>query len=316
MRIASLLPAATEMVCALGRKADLVGISHECDFPGGWGNLPKLTRARQKMPESSAAIDQTVRESLKTALSLYEVDVERLAKVKPDIVITQDLCHVCAVSVDDVRAALRELSHQGTQLLSLKPAVLADIWGDIRRVADAIGVPEAGEALAAALQERAKTISQRAAALSSRPRVLSIEWLDPVMVGGLWMPEMIEMAGGTPLVTKPGDPAPTLTSEELTALDPEVVLIKPCGFGLDRAIQEIALLPRVLPWKSWKAVRKGRVFVADGNAFFNRPGPRIVESLEILAACAHLQEFGDWSLRHSDSVCRIDADLHRRSFGR
>jgi iron complex transport system substrate-binding protein len=312
-RVASLLPSATEIVCALGAEADLVGVSHECDFPVSVRRLPALTRARLQPVRESRAIDADVRSVLQQALAVYEIEVARLEAARPDIIVTQDLCDVCAVSFSDVCAATATLVHQPTQIVNLHPMRLDDIWDDVLRVADALARTSKGTDVVAELQRRASEITRRSAALAKRPRVVSIEWLDPVMVGGMWMPELIERAGGVPLGPAPGDHAPTLTRDALLGLMPDVVLINPCGFPLDRTIDEISLLRTALPWDAWPAVINGRVYVVDGNAYFNRPGPRIVESLEILAACLHPDAFEDFRQKHAGSVIRVDEKLNQHT---
>jgi iron complex transport system substrate-binding protein len=309
VRIVSLLPSATEIVCALGAGDKLVGRSHECDFPPGIEKLPVLTSARIGPLPSSRAIDCAVREVLRYALAIYEINVEQLREARPDVIVTQDLCDVCAVSLDDVRAAVLRLARTDVKIVNLHPTRLDDIWADIERVADALGRAEVGRRVVAGLKERVASIAPRAARTPDRPTVLTIEWIDPVMIGGMWMPELVTIAGGAALVTKPGQHAPTLTTEQLATLDPDVVLVKPCGFVLERTLSELHGLRDTLPWDSWQAVAEGRVYVADGNAFFNRPGPRIVESLEILAACVHPDAFGDFAGRHAESVVRIAQDL-------
>ncbi len=313
-RVASLLPSATEIVCAVGAEADLVGISHECDFPESVRHLPALTRARLQPVRTSREIDREVRSVLQDALAVYEIELARLEAARPDVIVTQDLCDVCAVSFTDVCAATAALVHQPIRIVNLHPTRLDDIWADIGRVGEALGREAQGTAVMTELQERCAEITRRTLARAETPRVVSIEWLDPVMLGGMWMTELIEQAGGVPLVTRPGDHAPTLTRDALLALTPDVVLIKPCGFPLHRTIEELSLLPTSLPWESWRAVQEGRVYVADGNAYFNRPGPRIVESLEILAACLHPEMFEDLRSKHGDSVIRLDADLKQRLF--
>lgn len=309
MRIASLLPAATELVAAVGALDELVGVSHECDFPRGVDGLPVLTRPRREFPTASGAIDRAVRDVLADALTVYALDVERLRAVEPDVIVTQDLCDVCAVSLDQVRAALESLECGDVQLVSCKPTRLTHVWEDVRRVGTAVGRADEGEEAALALERRMADLAVRTRVLGHRPTVLTIEWLDPVMVGGTWMPELIGAAGGRPLVARPGEHAPTLSRDELAALDPDVVLIKPCGFDLERTEAELALVTETLPWDSWRAVERGRVYLADGNAYFNRPGPRLVESAEILAACAHPSAMVDLAERHRDSVRRISRDL-------
>ncbi len=316
MRVASLLPSATEMVCAVGAREELVGVSHECDHPPGVDKLPILTRTRRAMPVASGEIDRTVREILRDTLSVYEIEVDRLRDAAPDVIVTQDLCDVCAVSLGDVQRALTELARQDVELVSCTPTRLQDVWQDIRRVGHAVGHGDEGEQVATQLERRTAALGEQTAGLGRRPSVLTIEWLDPVMVGGTWMPELVELAGGTPLVTTPGQHAPTLGPAELAALDPDVVLIKPCGFDLDRTASELELLRSGLPWERWTAVRAGRVFIADGNAYFNRPGPRLVESLEILAACIHPDAFGELSQRHASAVQRVTPELELEPLGR
>ena len=313
-RVASLLPSATEIVCAVGAEAHLVGISHECDFPESVRHLPALTRARLRPVRTSREIDGEVRSVLQDALAVYEIELERLEEARPDVIVTQDLCDVCAVSFNDVCAATATLVHRDIRIVNLHPTRLDDIWADIARVADALGRTAEGAAVVRELVARTAEITQRSATGADRPRVVSIEWLDPVMLGGMWMPELIERGGGIPLVTRPGDHAPTLTRDALLRLAPDVVLIKPCGFPLSRTIEELSLVRTSLPWESWRAVQEGRVYVADGNAYFNRPGPRIVESLEILAACLHPEAFEDFRAKHRDSVIRLDRDLKQYTF--
>ena len=309
-RIVSLLPSATEIVCALGARPELVGVSHECDFPADVSGLPVLTRAKFRKASSSAAIDRAVRDVVRDALAVYDVDIEQLAALAPDVIVTQDLCDVCAVSIHDVRAAVARLAHRDSiDVVSLSPTCLDDVLVDIERTAVALGRPADGARVVSDARARIESVQQRAHAASTRPSVLSIEWLEPVMIGGMWMPELITLAGGTPLVTQPRDHAPTLSRADLEELDPEVVLIKPCGFPLDESLRELDVLPRVLPWSHWKAVANGNVFLADGNAYFNRPGPRIVDSLEILAACVHPAELPELRARYASAVRRVRADL-------
>ena len=310
LRVASLLPSATEIVCALGARDRLVGVSHECDFPAGVEGLPALTRARLRPVTRSRDIDAEVRGILQDALAVYEIELDRLAAARPDLIVTQDLCDVCAVSLDDVRAAVATLARrEDIRIVNLHPMRLGDVWADIARVAAALARPDEGTRVVKALCARVAEIEARSAGCRGRPRVLSIEWIDPVMIGGMWMPELIALAGGVPLVTRPGDHAPTLTREALAALAPDVVLVKPCGFPLDRTLAELHVLSASLPWGEWAAVREGRVYVGDGNAYFNRPGPRLVESLEILAACIHPEAFADFRRAHRGSVVRVERDL-------
>ena len=308
-RIVSLLPSATEIVCALGARDELAGVSHECDYPAGVSSLPVLTRARE-LGGTSAAIDGAVRGILESALAIYDIELERLREVAPDVIVTQDLCDVCAVSLDDVRSAVMRLARQDVNIVNLHPTRLSDIWADVVRVGEAIGREREAATLVATCQGRIERIAERARrarGARAAPRVLTIEWIAPVMIGGLWMPELVRAAGGEPLVTDTGEHAPTLSLEALEQLDPDVVVVKPCGFGLARTLEEVPALATALPWARWRAVREGRVYLADGNAFFNRPGPRIVESLEILAACLYPHELADLASTHATSMLQVQA---------
>jgi iron complex transport system substrate-binding protein len=304
VRIVSLLPSATEIVCALGAADQLVGISHECDFPEAIRDRAVLTRARIDSHGSSRAIDAAVRAVIAGALSIYDVDADRLAELAPDLIVTQDLCEVCAVSLDDVRAAVARLAHRrDIAIVALQPTRLDHVLGDVERVAAAIGAPARGAAVRAELARRIAAIAARAARTTDtrRPRVVSLEWIDPVMLGGTWMPELIALAGGEPVGAAAGEPAPTLAPEQLAALAPDVVVVKPCGFSLPRALAERAVIERAV------AACPGppRVYVTDGNAYFNRPGPRLVESLEIMAACIDPGGFADLARTHAAAICRL-----------
>jgi len=302
MRIVSLLPSATEIVCLLGAEAELVGISHECDFPAAIRDRRVLTRSRIDVSGSSRAIDAAVRDVITNALSIYAVDDAALGELAPDVIVTQDLCEVCAVSLDDVRAAVARLAHRDdVRIVSLSPTRLADVLGDIDRVADAIGRREQAIAVRRVLEQRIATIADRAVGARSRPRVVSLEWIDPLMIGGTWMPELIELAGGSAIGASAGAPAPTIEPAQLATLAPEVVVIKPCGFTLARTLDERAVIERNV----LAHARTARVYVTDGNAFFNRPGPRLVESLEIMAACVHPTRFADFAAKHASAIVAL-----------
>lgn len=299
MRIVSLLPSATEIVCALGATADLVGISHECDYPPEIRDRAVLTRSRIDVGGSSHDIDVAVRGVIRDALSIYAIDDARLAELAPDVIITQDLCEVCAVSLDDVRAAVARLAHRASvDIVSLRPTRLEHVMGDIERVAAALG--RDGASVRCQLEARVQAIAVRAAKAHSRPRVVTLEWIEPMMIGGTWMPELVELAGGEAIGARAGEPAPTIDVAALRAMAPEVVVVKPCGFTIERSREELDVIRRnVLD------VVDARVYLTDGNAFFNRPGPRLVESLEIMAACVHPDLFGDFAEAHATAIVRL-----------
>ncbi len=307
-RVATFLASATELVCALGMRERLVGISHECDFPTtrsgadaipGIEMLPRLTRARISAPTCRQIHDQVER-LVSQAMALYEVDLEALKAASPDILITQDLCEVCAVTLDDVRRAASTVLEKQVTILSLAPKRLEDIWQDLIRVGEALGLRMTAEAVANGFRSRIARTAKRAEALA-RPRVLAVEWLDPVMVGGLWMPELIELAGGIPLVGVAGEKGVILPDAEGGAdVDPDVVILKPCGYPLSQTLAEVDAIAALRA--RWPMAR---FYAADGNAYFNRSGPRLVESLEILAACLHPEAMADLALRHKDAFCAL-----------
>jgi iron complex transport system substrate-binding protein len=269
----------------------LVGRSHECDYPLSVADVPVMTRARFTLGTSSE-IDAMARATLADATSIFEIDAAKLAAAQPDVIITQDLCDLCAVSIDDVRATVARMSRRDdVRLVNLGPLRLADVFCDVKRTADALGRHDAGVALVERLEARVRDISAIARSAAQRPKVLALDWIDPLMVAGLWMPELVELAGGTPLLAKAAQPGRTLDARDLAAVDPDVVFVAACGFDVARTLEEADVLRARLP-SHWRAVRSNRVYVADGNAFFNRPGPRLVESLEILASTIHPHAFG------------------------
>jgi iron complex transport system substrate-binding protein len=290
-RIISLIASATEIVCALGLKGQLVGRSHECDFPPTVKELPQCTSPKFNVEGTSYEIDQRVKAVLQEALSVYRVDADLLESLQPTHVITQSQCEVCAVSLKDVEQAVCEFTSSQPKVVSLEPNALADIWQDIQRVADALGIQEQGKALNKDLQNRMQAICERADTLTAKPRVALIEWIEPLMAAGNWMPELVEMAGGENLFGEAGKHSPWMTWEELVASNPDILIVTPCGFDITRTLEEMSLLSQKPEWSELKAVQESRVFVADGNQYFNRPGPRVVESLEILAELFHPNDF-------------------------
>jgi iron complex transport system substrate-binding protein len=290
-RVVSLIASATEIVCALGEEAALVGRSHECDWPPSVRRLPAVSRPAFATGGSSRAVDLALKDRLRRALSIYEVDAALLKRLKPDLIVTQTQCVVCAVSPADVERAACELADRDARVLALEPAGLEDVWADIGRVAEALGVAARGETLVAGLRARVADIERRAAALGTRPRVGFVEWIDPLMAAGNWTPELVAAAGGVSLFGVPRAHSPGLSWEALREADPDVLVVSPCGFGLARTLQEMPALASREGWGGLRAVAAGRVYLADGNAFFHRPGPRLVESLEILAELLHPDAF-------------------------
>lgn len=291
MRIVSLIASATEIVHALGFGDALVGRSHECDFPPSVTALPRLTEPKFPVEGSSYDIDQRVKAILQEGLSVYRVDAAALAALRPDIIVTQTQCEVCAVSEKDVEDAVCSWVESRPKIISLKPDALVDVWADIRRVGEALGARGKAEELVGSLQDRIGAIARKAGTLPAKPSVAYVEWIDPLMAGGNWMPELIERAGGKNLFGSAGRHSPWLEWDSLRTADPEVIFVAPCGFDLPRTRTEMASLVARPGWENLRAVRSDRVFFADGNRFFNRPGPRLVESLEILAETLHPEAF-------------------------
>lgn len=296
-RIVSLIASSTEIVCALGFGERLVGRSHECDTPGWVQRLPALSRPKIDIHAAPGEVDRSVRALLAKALSVYEVDPERLRALAPTHVITQDHCRVCAVSLPDVERALCEWVKPSSTgeppptIVSLEPNALADVWGGIRAIAAALDAPERGERLVLELSGRMEKIQARALVSQDKPTFACIEWIEPLMTAGNWMPELVAMAGGMSLFGVVGKHSPYLSWEEVVRADPEVLFVSPCGYGVEKTRSEMAALTSRPGWGGLRAVRKGRVVLADGNRYFHRPGPRLVESLEILAEILHPELF-------------------------
>jgi iron complex transport system substrate-binding protein len=285
-RIASLLPSTTEIVAALGHTGALVGRSHECDFPPEVTALPVISRPRRDPVGTSADIHRGVVELLTEVLSIYEVDAGALRAAAPDLILTQDLCRVCAVAEDEVAEAARTHLDHDVEVLTSSPMTLEQVFQDVVRVGEALGDRAGADALVARLRAELAAISAATQA-QPRPRMVLLEWADPLMAGGNWAPELAEFAGVDALLGTRGGHSPVLEPHQLTEADPDLVLVAPCGFDLDRAAQDVPLLERLPGWTELRAVREGRVAVADGSAYFNRPGPRLVASAAIVAAVAH-----------------------------
>jgi len=290
-RILSLIPSSTEIVCALGFENQLIGRSHECDFPSSVQKLSSCTAPKFKVEGTSAEIDQRVKSILKNALSVYQIDEKKLQQMQPDIIITQAQCEVCAVSLKDVENAVCEWVESRPQIVSLEPNQLSDIWKDFINIAEALGVKEQGHELVSQLKQRMNKIAQKTINFPQKPTVVCIEWIEPLMSAGNWMPELIEMGGGINLFGVVGEQSPWMTWEQLLEANPDVILVMPCGFNLARSKAEMSSLSQKPEWSQLNAVQNQQVYLTDGNQYFNRPGPRLVESLEIIAEILHPAHF-------------------------
>lgn len=285
-RIVSLLSSATETACELGLCESIVGISHECDFPSAILDRPRVSSTKVNHGAPSAEIDREVRALVRGALSVYDVDEELLRTLAPDVILTQDHCKVCAVSLDDVEAACRTLTGKHTEVVSTMPETLAAIREDFRRIARAAKVEARGEALIERFDAALRAVEERVFG-AKRPRVALLEWIDPPMIAGGWMPELARIAGGEPVIVEGPARFETVDFERIEAADPDVVVVLPCGFDIPRTLHELSVAQGAPRLAALRATREGRCFAADGNALFNRPGPRIAESAEVLAAALH-----------------------------
>ena len=272
-RAVSLIASATEIICALGARDLLVGRGDGCDFPPEGARLPSLTEPKFPVTGPSYDIDSRVKAILQEGLSVYRVDAQKLEALRPDIIITQDHCEVCAVSLKDVEAALSAWGGRKVEIVSLKPYGLADIWEDIAGVARALGRERQGKRLVEELKARMASIAEQTGAARTRPRGAVIEWVDPLMAGGNWMPELVQMAGGEDLFGAAGQPSPWLDWDEVIAADPDLILVHPCGFDMARTLQEMPLLEHRPGWRGLKAVQHDRTSSPTAH-YFNRPGPR------------------------------------------
>ncbi len=278
------------MVCALGCGDQLVGRSHECDFPAEVTSLPVCTESKLLPNSSSRQIDEQIHNLLGASLSIYRINTRLLQELKPDLILTQSQCDVCAASEADVSRALGNWLGSPPQILSLTPHRLADVWEDIRRVAAVLGAAERGRDALRLLKDRCVDVIEKACLLQ-RPSVACLEWLDPLMGAGNWVPELVELAGGKNLFGEAGKHTGRLRWEELRAANPDVIIALPCGFDLARTRTEMRTLLNKPGWGDLNAVRKQKTFICDGSAYFNRPGPRLVESLEVLAEILHPEKF-------------------------
>src|ERR1700735_4505760 len=308
MRICSLLPSATEIVYALGLGDCVVGVSHECDYPAEAARKPSLLRPRVDPKASPGEMDRQVAEVIARGESIYAVDAELLASLAPDLILTQDLCHVCAASPEDLATALTRLPKQ-PKVLALTPRCLGDVWDDVQRAGAATGHSIEAEVLASELEQRVSAIEGKVAAASvsagtsadnggggeengeRRPRVLCLEWLDPFYVGGHWVPEMVRKAGGVDVLGREREPSFRVSAEQIKETQPDVIVVMPCGYDAERTAREFRSLKLPEGCDSLPAVRDGRIFAVDANAYFSRPGPRLADGVELLAHLLHPDVF-------------------------
>jgi len=303
MRICSLLPSATEIAFALGLGDDVVGVTHECDYPHEARQKPLVVRSLiDANPMSSAEIDGWVSERLRGNPSLYGIDEVKFREAAPDLILTQELCEVCAVDYNEVAAAAKSLKEPAT-ILALSPHCLTDVLRDIERVGAVTARADAARALVQRSHERIERVRQTAAQSNTRPRVACLEWFDPVYAAGHWVPEMVELAGGFDVLGRREEPSARVEWTQVLDSVPEIIVLMPCGFELRRTIQESAVLRKLPGWNHLPAVKNGHVYAVNGGAFFSRPGPRLVDGLEILARIIHPEIFSEPDL--SDSVQRI-----------
>ena len=288
MRIVSLLPSATEIICALGLRAQLVGVTHECDFPAGVSELPKVTRTLIPHDATSSAIDALVREQLASEQALYHLDMPVLEALTPDLIVTQALCDVCAVAADEVMDAACRLPGN-PPVVNLEPMTLDEVFAAILGVGEATGQTDRATEIVDGLRARVAAVAARSAGVpaDARPRVAFLEWIDPPFNAGHWNPELIALAGGVDVLGSPGEASRTLRWDEVRDAAPDVLFIACCGYSEARARADLPILEALPGWADVPAVASGRVYVSDGNAYFSRPGPRLVDSLEILAEALH-----------------------------
>ena len=282
-RIVSLLASSTEIVASLGLLDHLVGISHECDYPGKVTQLPRVTKSRVDGSLSSSQIDEAVRSFELDGLSIYEVDVDALNELQPDVILTQDTCKVCAVSMDDVQNVVNEVVNKDVKILSLSPSSLEDVFANILEVGEALDCFEGANQVVDSLYMQLDFLRAETT-IASPKKVLGLEWISPPMVIGHWTPELFRIAGGEPILSHTDMPTKREEWSTIVEFDPEVVVIMPCGFKIPQTMTEVSALMDIPGFAEMKAVRSQQVYVADGNAYFNRPGPRLVRSAQVAAA--------------------------------
>jgi iron complex transport system substrate-binding protein len=307
MRICSLLPSATEVIAALGLSEELVGISHECDYPPSVGSVPIMVEPI--IPPhglTSLEIDRQVAQLVASGQRLYRLNHDRLCHSRPDLILSQDLCHVCAVTPDQLHEALRAMPHQPT-VLTLNPGTVHDVIDDVVRIGDAAGRSAEGHRLASQLRERLEAVRTRVQNLSHRPRVVCIEWLSPLYVAGHWVPEMVQLAGGQDVLAQPGTPSRVVTWDDIVAASPDLLIVMPCGFSVERTRTELSqLMQQPSQWPIPSTLRE-HTFLVDASSYFSRPGPRLIDGIELLAAILHPS---DHDPMHDSMASRLEPQPH------
>ena len=292
MRIVSLLPSTTEIVCALGLEGALVGITHECDYPASVGRQPRLTSSRiSQETMTSAEIDHAVRSQLDGHGSIYDLDEKKLRELKPDLILTQELCDVCAVSYQTVERAARMFESEA-RVISLEPNTIADIFENIRTVGELTDRKAQADQLISELTARLDRIKEKSSSINRRPRTLMLEWLEPPFAPGHWVPEQVAAAGGDHAFGKAGEPSVTTTANEINAYAPEVIVLIPCGYYKEDILRQLPSARLPAGWNDLPAVKNNEVWATDATSYFSRPGPRVVDGVEILARILHPEIFG------------------------
>ena len=296
-RVLSLLSSTTEIIYALGCGDRLVGRSHECDYPEEVSELPICTIPKFNVDGTSREVDDEVKSLVQSALSIYYINEKLLKELKPDIIFTQSQCEVCAVSVSDVENALKNITGLSSRVISVEPNSVEDIFNDILTIAEILNVRKKGKELVELIKAKIDS-TEKIVYQKSSPSVAAIEWIDPLMAAGNWVPQLIRVAGGKNLFGEAGKHSPWMKYNDLVEQDPEIIIVMPCGYDIKKSLIEIKTLESKKGWESLKAVRNRNVYITDGNQFFNRPGPRIIESLEILLEIIH-SDFSE--SKHIDS---------------
>ena len=288
-KIVTLIPSATEIVAFLGQKNSIIGRSHECDYPHDLGHVAKLTSPKINVDGTSGEIDKQINTILENSLSVYKVDVPKLKELNPDYIITQAHCEVCAVSFAEVENIVSQNLNKNTKIISLQPNTLGDVFDDIKRVAKELKIEnKINNKIIKNLSKRLEEIKKITSKQKYKPSIACVEWIDPLMMAGNWIPEMVEIAGGVNILGKAGKDSHWVKFHEISKKDPDIIIFLPCGFDIKKTKYELKnFLKQNQDWKFLKAYKNKKIFVADGNQFFNRPGPRLIESLEILAEIMH-----------------------------